>query len=492
MARIVIIGGGVSGLSAGIYARLHGHEATICERHFVAGGNLTGWQRGEYHIDNCIHWLTGTNPHSPLYKMWEDLGALGDVEIMKAPSLYTCEADGQSLSLSRDIDTLRRDMLAVSPKDKRAIHSLIRAIESMQGLMGIAGKEHDKQSNPLELVGSIPVLIKYYGMTTKDMAEKFESPLIRQFLTSFLSEQFSSLALLFVFAHYCGDNADIPRGSSCGMAQRMTDRFLSLGGTLHLRKAADRILYENGKATAVTFTDGTTLEADYVVVTSDPATLFGKLLDMSMPKPLAKWYQNPNALRFSSYHCAFACDMEELPFQGDLIFPLPQKLRYRLHTDHLILREFSHEKSFAPKGKNILQTLTFCDEESSRRFIRLRKSKAAYNKRKACISKLVTEAITEKFPTMKNKLTCIDTWTPATYHRFVDSEMGSYMSFAFRSHVIPKRVNLKIPQLKNVFMATQWLQAPGGLPIAAESGKRAIEAVLKLERKKKALPAPSV
>ena len=47
MAKIVIIGGGVSGLSAGIYAQLSGHEAVVCERQAMAGGNLTGWQRGE-------------------------------------------------------------------------------------------------------------------------------------------------------------------------------------------------------------------------------------------------------------------------------------------------------------------------------------------------------------------------------------------------------------------------------------------------------------
>ena len=81
MAKILIIGGGVAGLSAGIYAQMNGHQATICERQKNTGGNLTGWQRGEYHIDNCIHWLTGTNPATDTYKIWKDLGALGNVDI---------------------------------------------------------------------------------------------------------------------------------------------------------------------------------------------------------------------------------------------------------------------------------------------------------------------------------------------------------------------------------------------------------------------------
>lgn len=38
MANIAIIGGGVAGLSAGTYAQMYGHTATIYERRFKAGG----------------------------------------------------------------------------------------------------------------------------------------------------------------------------------------------------------------------------------------------------------------------------------------------------------------------------------------------------------------------------------------------------------------------------------------------------------------------
>ena len=65
MSKIVIIGGGVAGLTAGICARLNGYDAVIFEKHRIAGGNLTGWDRGGFHIDNCVHWLTGTNPVTP-------------------------------------------------------------------------------------------------------------------------------------------------------------------------------------------------------------------------------------------------------------------------------------------------------------------------------------------------------------------------------------------------------------------------------------------
>ena len=79
MAGIVIIGGGVTGLSAGFHLLAdseQAHRVTVCERHTVPGGNLTGWVRGGCYIDNCVHWLVGTNPATALYREWVKLGAL--------------------------------------------------------------------------------------------------------------------------------------------------------------------------------------------------------------------------------------------------------------------------------------------------------------------------------------------------------------------------------------------------------------------------------
>ena len=116
MTDIVIIGGGVAGLSAGIYARMNGYSAAVYEMAASAGGNLCSWEREGCVIDNCVHWLTGTNKATPTYKMWEELGVLGEgVEIIQPETLYTCEYGGWRLSLGRDLDRLRCDMLSVSP-----------------------------------------------------------------------------------------------------------------------------------------------------------------------------------------------------------------------------------------------------------------------------------------------------------------------------------------------------------------------------------------
>jgi len=484
MPKILIIGGGVAGLSAGIYAKKAGFDAVICERSHVTGGNLTGWQRGEYHIDNCIHWLTGTNPATKTHKMWEDLGALGGVEIIRLKTLYTYEKNGKTLSLCRDIEKLRTDMRSISPADKKETDAFIAAVKTVMGLSGIAGARHDEKLTAAKAALRAPRLLNYAMMTTGELAARFHEPTLRGFISSFLGEKFMALALIVVFANFCGGNGDIPKGGSCAMAKRMTDRFIFLGGTVVLGKEAVRIERDGTRAIRAFFSDGDAISADYFIITADPAVAFGKLLGTPMPKYFSDMYKDERLMRFSSFQAAYSFDGDNVPFEGDIVFEVSEKFVPRLNAPHIVLREFSHEKDFSPDGKNIIQAMIFCDEATSQRFIGMRKNQKLYAKTKRYIATVIRQMIEEKFPDLCGKISLIDAWTPATYKRYFDSEIGSYMSFAFSSKYVPRKLKNDIAKIRNVVLATQWLEVPGGLPIAAAAGKRAVETIIKKERKR--------
>ena len=495
MAKIIIIGGGVSGLSAGIHARMNGHEAIICERHSLPGGNLTGWKRGEYEIDNCIHWLTGTNPATPTYQNWVELGALGDgIKVFQGDTLYTCRGDGEEISLYSDIERLQERMDSISPEDKKETLDLINAVKLMQRICGIGGEKHNEGLDGFRGLLKFPTLRKYYSMSAKELSQRFKHPLLREFISSFWGDGFGALALVFVFAHFCGENGGIPQYGSRGMANRMAERFISLGGELILGCEVARINHKNGKASSVTLADGRELLGDYFILTSDPAVAFKHILRMPMPSQLKKMYSDSRFQRFSGVHCAFACKKEDLDFCGDLVLRVPDNYLSKIGADHLILREFSHEESYAPVGETVLQVMTFCDEDTCTKYIRSREiNRLAYNQKKKDFAFAAEKIIEEAIPTLKGEIKLLDVWTPATYRRFTDSEIGSYMSFIMPKKTIPLRKKNKVDRISNVILATQWQQCPGGLPIAAGCGKYAISTIDALERKALgAIPTPSV
>jgi hypothetical protein len=251
------------------------------------------------------------------------------------------------------------------------------------GFDHIAGEGADEGVTVGRLLRGLGGIMSYYGLTTGRLSQRFKNPALQCFITGFWGDDFSALALLFVYATFCGRNGALPEGGSLKAAERITDRFLSLGGRLDLKREAVKVNLDGRYAVSVTFADGSVESADYIVLTTDTAVTFGKLLDKPMPKKLKKLYDDPKFRLFSAYHAAFACDLDRLPFDGDLIFDVPEKYIAILGTKQLILRGFSHEKSYAPNGKNILQTLTFCFEEDCREFIRLRcEDPAAYKEKR--------------------------------------------------------------------------------------------------------------
>jgi len=482
MKKVLVIGGGIAGLSAGIYSLMKGYDVTICERCANAGGNLSGWQREGYKIDNCIHWFTGSNPKTETYRMWQDLGIMEGTDIYFPETLYTSEYMGQTISLNIDENKTAADMLAVSPEDEAQISELFRAVKLLENIMlNTAGK-----SIVLPLLmefATVPILLNYSKMSIEELSYKFKSPLLRRFLTDLMDKHFSAFALLITYAIFCGRNGGLLMGGSREAAERVTNKFLSLGGVLKTNKKAVKINVSEGKADSVTFDDGDIIEADYFISAVPTSVLFGTLLSTPMPEALKTKYESTDYMRFSSYHVAFSADKIPLPFKKELVYDLPAKYAFALGKNRMIVYEYSHDPSFAPEGKMIIQTMIYCLEEECSRFVRLRNEDyEGYKAEKKRISDIITAALIERFPDLKDSLRLLDMWTPATYNRYTGEEVGAFMSFIFPRGAWPTIVDGKIKEVRNLVMASQWLQTPGGLPIAADLGMRAATAVDEMEK----------
>ena len=78
MGNVIIVGAGIAGRAAGIYAHRSGFDAVIYESHSLPGGASTSWRRKGYLFEGGMHWLTGSSPKTALYRLWREVGALDD------------------------------------------------------------------------------------------------------------------------------------------------------------------------------------------------------------------------------------------------------------------------------------------------------------------------------------------------------------------------------------------------------------------------------
>ena len=76
----LVIGAGISGLTAGCYLQMNGFETQIFEKHSIPGGLCTSWKKGDYTIDGCVHWILGSDKGSGFYHMWSELLNLESIE----------------------------------------------------------------------------------------------------------------------------------------------------------------------------------------------------------------------------------------------------------------------------------------------------------------------------------------------------------------------------------------------------------------------------
>ena len=75
MYKLVVIGAGISGLAAGIYAARSGFDVTIVEQHNIPGGLSTSWSHkyqmlfDKYRQDDCVLDIDSNNYKRQIVRM---------------------------------------------------------------------------------------------------------------------------------------------------------------------------------------------------------------------------------------------------------------------------------------------------------------------------------------------------------------------------------------------------------------------------------------
>ena len=487
--KVVIIGGGISGLSAGVYALMAGFEVEIYEKNAIPGGECIGWNRKGYHIDNCIHWLTGTRKDTEMYDVWKKTGALSDdTEYAKINEFYTSTYNGQSATLWNDLKRTERELISVAPEDEEEIHKFIQYVEYSKQCLFPARK-------PMEMWGvkdyiemgknmaDFPKVMKEYGkISLEEYSKRFKSPLLQKMMCDYLPKSYSAYSFLVSYATMADGNGNIPIGASLQMSLRMEKRFKELGGKICYNMGAEKIIVENKQATGVKFEDGTFVSADYVIPTVDTHLLFGKLLSADyMPKELKAAYDSPKDYPATSgFQVAFA--VSEKFSRGETIFIDMEPLYVGSRSfDRMYVKAYGYDPIFVKDGKQVIQTCITQVDEDYEYWKGL--SKEEYDNKKAELVQQVQERIENAFPELAGEMEFLDAWTPLTYERYCNAYHGSYMSFVTTPSGKQIKMKGKLKGIKNLYVAGQWTNSPGGLPVAAASGKFAVQRILKSQKR---------
>lgn len=491
MKKIVIIGGGIAGLSAGIFAQKNGFESIILEKNRSLGGECTGWDRQGYHIDGCIHWLVGTKEGTPIHELWKTVGALDGVDIYHPETFLSFEHDGVTVHLYRDLDRLRSSWIELSPQDEVAIIDFCQAIERLQCFETPVGKPADLM-NMVEKIGWMStmkdagmIMRKYGKISLREYAKTFKHPALRETMASFLPEGYSASSIIFALAAFTKGQASIPYGGSKALAMRMVERYLSLGGVIEAPCAAVELNIKHNQVHNVTCDNGKTYEADYFIAACDAHVLYKRLLKGEYPdREFQKRYSNPEDYPLASQvHVALGYEGTINGLPRSLSFPTAPFKINQSPVKRITVNHYKHEPGFAPPGHTLLACSINQFHADYEAWDALAKDDTAYRQEKERVGNAVLQAIETRFPRMEGKLKVLDVATPKTYERYCNAYRGAFMPFlpTVRGKMMAHTGRIK--GLDNILLSGQWLQPPGGLPVALITGKDTIMRLCKQEKR---------
>jgi len=116
--KMVIIGGGIAGLCAGVYGRKCGYDVEVLEQHDNAGGLATSWRRGDYTFETCLHWLLGANPERGMHALWREVLDIDRLRFVHPEVFARLETkDGEFLDVYANVERMEAEFLQRAPQD---------------------------------------------------------------------------------------------------------------------------------------------------------------------------------------------------------------------------------------------------------------------------------------------------------------------------------------------------------------------------------------
>lgn len=488
--KIVIIGGGIAGLSTGCYAQMNGYDAEVFEMHTAPGGQCTAWTRKGYRFDYCVHWLVGTS-HGPYHDIWRETGILTeDVRVISHDIFARIRLpQDEEFLIYSDVDRWAAYLMEMAPEDRAAIDRMRWDIRKMVGFEPFADAPGVRSigaymKSAKEVRPVMRHAMKYHRMNYDEYIDDlgFGNPRLKWALHNSLyaGKEFSALAFMMMFASFKGKNASYPQGGSLPMVQRMAERFVELGGVLNVGMPVESVIVENHRAAGVKLADGSERRADVVVSAADLHTtlyglLDGKYVNAKMERAFSEWSLFTPIVQVSfGVKRTFTDQNTALT----IVVAPGEQIGSTMLTHSYSILNYAFDRTMAPPGKTAMVLRYETPYE-----IWEGMSPDIYRKEKKQIKQDAIRLLEREYPGIGEDIDVCDIATPLTDIRHTGVYRGAYEGWVPTDRNIGVNLPMTVSGLRDFYLAGQWLYPGGGLPPAAQSGKWVIQKQCRRDRK---------
>ncbi len=468
--NIIVIGGGIAGLNAGIELLQKGHEVTIIEKNDNIGGLCSGYDVNGFYIDACIHWLMGTQKDNQMYEIWKNIDALNDeIKIIRLENFVTVNYNGTSIKFGRDLEKTRLEWLSIAPEDKRNINKFFSIVKAMENLMSYVLKCKNKKSfiNLTKVIFKSPSIIKSLSLSREEYAKRFKNPALRFAITNMMTGYNNMFFLFDIYSLFSQGNADFPSGGAKYMVERIKNRFLSLGGRLLLNEVVTKLEITNNKIVEIKTNKNNIIKAHSVVSSVDPQYLLNHLLDNKYQiNKINKARKRINKNSISSCFNVYVTVEGDLStINGPTLYNIdPIKIGHK-ELDYLLVRPYNFDPDYFIKDHKTVVSL-FVDQNQHDYHYYKSLSKDDYQKITKQNINLMIDSLIKKNPSLKGRVEYLTHFGPLELENKTHTSYGALQAYSLTDLKSFYFAEGRVKGIKNLYCCGQWTRCIGGTPTA--------------------------
>lgn len=282
--RIIVIGGGLGGLSAGIRLQAAGHEVTLFEKRDKTGGKAYVYRTDGFTFDSGPTIIT-------VPFLLDDLWATAGKRVEDYVQLVSCEPyyrifnhQGRAFDYTSDHNALLEQIRQWSPDDVAGYERLLASTKPIfeKGFVELADKPFLKFGDMLRVAPDLMRLQAY--LTVYQYVSRFvKDEFLRRcfsFHPLFIGGNPFNTTAIYAMVQYLEREWGVyyAMGGTNALVGAMQRLFCELGGTLQLNAEVAEILVKDRTVTGVRLTDGGVYPADSIVSNADVTHTYQQLI----------------------------------------------------------------------------------------------------------------------------------------------------------------------------------------------------------------------
>jgi phytoene dehydrogenase-like protein len=496
---VIVIGGGLGGLTCAAVLAKRGHKVILFEQRHKVGGYATSFQReapdGDvFNFEASIHTITGCKDESPITHALQEVGAEGDVEFIDlGQNILKMVLPDKTIDFSCKQDDFIQIMIAQFPEEGENIRKFFKDLNKIWSLLPDVEAKPLFQEFQMDF-SELPEFMKDYNQSFRSvLSSYFADDRICDILYAPLSYYglgFSDIDFLKYAVSMRGifrEKAYWIKGGSQNLSNAFASAIEIHGGRVRVNALVKEIIIEEKKAIGVELEDGTKFFADFIVSNADATLTFFQMVGAeNLPDEFVKNLSEMTATR-SFFEVYLGLDKTfKIPNTFSSTFEVGLLKEYGIHeVSELTGRKgfpivgitnyTAFDPSLAQNGKQIITILAPIQIGDLKRdwgVSNYNDRNEEYRRKKEAITDELISLVEMVYPGLSEHILMKEAATPLTYQRYTLNKNGCYGGFDIEYRRLPQRT-----PVEGLYLAGAWTEPHGGVLGVIISGKQAAEKV---------------